>query len=186
MLMLSCLHDPCINCAAIHYVEHCPRNSLVLLGLFSSTFVPNAKTKLNSTHPVSLNFKESTGPSGPMQKAKTAESKTKSLTITEAYPKLVGKLPTITTTPPKPAITNTKNPSNPRTAILSLSVISPYPLSTSTMNLLVKPYLQQSCVLNIPKMNSPIFVSPVINPYVLSVLFMDSTDNMKSKHAAKQ
>lgn len=29
MLMLSCLHDPCINCAAINYVENCPKNSLV-------------------------------------------------------------------------------------------------------------------------------------------------------------
>jgi hypothetical protein len=29
MLMLSCVHDPCINCAAIHYVENEPRNSKV-------------------------------------------------------------------------------------------------------------------------------------------------------------
>lgn len=49
MLMVSCMHDPCINCAAIHYVENAPKNSLVNnpFLFFSSIPVPNAVKKLS-------------------------------------------------------------------------------------------------------------------------------------------
>jgi hypothetical protein len=30
MLMLGCEHDPCINCASIHYTENQPYNSAVI------------------------------------------------------------------------------------------------------------------------------------------------------------
>ena len=31
MLMLSCVHDPCVNCAAVQYVENEPQNSPVTI-----------------------------------------------------------------------------------------------------------------------------------------------------------
>lgn len=59
MLMLSCVHDPCVNCAAIHFVENQSYNSGVCPFLLRFTHVPNVDKKLNLMSPVLLNLEES-------------------------------------------------------------------------------------------------------------------------------
>jgi len=54
MLMLSCVHDPCVNCASLHYVENEPHNSPVSLSIFRSTHAPNVARKRSWTPPVCL------------------------------------------------------------------------------------------------------------------------------------
>ncbi len=60
MLMLSCVHDPCINCAAKHYVETEPEDSNVPPTTFRLTHALPADRRLSSITPVSSNFARST------------------------------------------------------------------------------------------------------------------------------
>jgi len=60
MLMLSCVHDPCVNCAAVHYVENEPHNSLVQMHLSRTTPAPSADRPPNLTHPVLQSYRRST------------------------------------------------------------------------------------------------------------------------------
>lgn len=55
MLMLSCVHDPCINCAATHYVESEPRNSKVPSHTPRSTTAHAVDRRLNLMRPVCRN-----------------------------------------------------------------------------------------------------------------------------------
>lgn len=57
MLMLSCVHDPCINCAATHYVENEPHNLAVDRYLFRSIRVLSADRKQNLISRVCQNYK---------------------------------------------------------------------------------------------------------------------------------
>lgn len=61
MLMLTCMHDPCINCAAVHYCSSQPSSSNVYsLSLVRSTPALSAVTTPNSTPPAQWNCREST------------------------------------------------------------------------------------------------------------------------------
>jgi hypothetical protein len=63
MLMLSCVHDPCIDCAATHYVDNEPHNSSVSILKYRFTHAPNADRKQNWISPAFRNSKGFTTPS---------------------------------------------------------------------------------------------------------------------------
>lgn len=45
MLMLGCEHDPCINCASIHYSENQPYNSAVIESIHRYMFALDVDKK---------------------------------------------------------------------------------------------------------------------------------------------
>lgn len=63
MLMLSCVHDPCIDCAATHYVDNEPHNSPVSTLKSRFTPAPNADRKRSWISPAFRNSKGFTTPS---------------------------------------------------------------------------------------------------------------------------
>ena len=62
MLMLTCMHDPCINCAAVHYCSTQPSNSNVCLFviIFRCMCVGSVGNIRSLTHRVLWNCREFT------------------------------------------------------------------------------------------------------------------------------
>lgn len=199
MLMLSCLHDPCINCAAINYVENCPKNSLVLsLLIFSTTPAQSVAKRPNWTPPALFSCKKSTGASNPCSKPETAgKSKEKSSSTIAASPKSADKFPTATNhhstnrnPPTKTPNSHTRTQPNTRTNpkkfkpnTHSLNHTSPFPqfLPFRPLPLRWIAGTCLSCVANIQKTNFHTSVSLATVPFVQNARFMDLIVSMKSK-----
>lgn len=199
MLMLSCLHDPCINCAAINYVENCPKNSLVLFFLiFSTTHAQSVAKRPNWIPPASFSCKKSIEASNPCSKPETAgKSKEKSFSTIAASPKSADKFPTPTnlhSTNPNPhtrtpnshirtQLNTRTNPKKSKLNTHSHHLISLFhqflPFRPLPMRWIAETCL--SCVANIQKTNFHTSVSLATVPFVQNARFMDLIVSMKSR-----
>lgn len=181
--MLSCVHDPCINCAATHYVENEPHNSPVWVCWCRFIPAANAVKRHHWIRAASSSCKRCTVASRPGRKKYQPLARIKihrrrsTIEIAKRYQSGPGislrptpELNSLKTAmargctrpplSPNPAIQGSAPPKRPSTS-------PPIPATTT------------------PKKNSLIIASPATGPSALSAPFTDSTENMRFKPPVK-